>query len=308
MRAARLLAGATVVFVFGLVAVIIGMNRYSDAYAWVTHTSDVRLVIGRALGHAGRSRSCDGLRQDLGAFADLTADNPVQQDRIPALRASLDLTCADHEAPDLVDQLVALDATERWLMDQRRERLTQVRRWTLAAFVLSTLGAGVAVVLAQLMQRRAIRALAVSEEEFRLLATSSRDLIRVHDATGRPTYVSPSSERLLGYAPSELLSLVPLSLGHPEDAEQMRATLADVQQPHAPGTTTVYRLRTKQGAYRWFETHTNPIRDQAGNLLRFYTTARDVTDRVELERNANKRARKGNLEPAARTGAPGYTT
>lgn len=284
MPGARVLIGASVVFAFGLIAVIAGMDRYADAYAWVAHTSDVRLVIGRALGHAGHSRSCDGLHQDLAAFAELTADNPVQQDRIPALRGSVDLACADHATPDLIDQLVALDATERSLMTERRDRLAGVQRWTLAAFVLSAIGAVAAIVIAQLLQRRTIRALADSEQRFRLLAASSRDLIRVHDAAGRPTYVSPSSERLLGYTPSELLALTPLSLGHPDDLERMRASLAHVQQPHAPGTTLVYRLRTKAGAYRWCETHTEPIRDDAGNLLRFYTTARDVTDRIELER------------------------
>lgn len=283
MRGARVLIGASVVFAFGLIAVIIGTSRYGDAYAWVAHTSEVRLVIGRALGHAGRSRSCEGLHQDLAAFAELTRDNPVQQDRIPALRASVELACAERSAPDLTDQLAALDATELSLMDERRDRLAWVQRWALGAFVLSTIGAVAAILIAQLLQRRAIQALMASEERFRLLATTSRDLIRVHDAAGRPTYVSPSSERLLGYTPSELLSVAPLSLGHPEDLERMRASLVHVQQPHAAGSTLVYRLRTKGGTYRWFETHTDPIRDNAGTLLHFYTTARDVTDRVELE-------------------------
>ena len=284
MLGARVVVGASAVFAVGVIAVVVATNWYRDAYAWVEHTSDVRLVIGRALGHAGRARSCEGLRLDVATFENLTRDNSLQQRRIPALRASVELACGDHSAPELTEQLAALDDTERSLMAQRRDRLEQVWRWTFAAFVLSTMGAVAAVALAQLLRRRANRALVESEERFRMLATSSRDLIRVHDPAGRPTYVSPSSERLLGYTPAELLARVPLSLGHPDDLDRMAASLVNLQKPHAPASTLEYRLRAKGGTYRWFETHTDPIRDEAGNLLRFYTTARDITDRVELER------------------------
>jgi diguanylate cyclase (GGDEF)-like protein/PAS domain S-box-containing protein len=88
---------------------------------------------------------------------------------------------------------------------------------------------------------------------------------------------------LLGYTPDELLAAEPLSLGHPDDLDRMNATLETVREPNMPASTLVYRLRAKDGSYRWFETHTNPIRDGAGNLLRFYTSARDITERVELE-------------------------
>lgn len=125
-----------------------------------------------------------------------------------------------------------------------------------------------------------------------MFATSSRDLIRVHEPDGRPSYVSPSVEHVLGYTPAEVMGERPLWLGHPDDLDRMRASLAAVQVRGAPASTLVYRLRGKDGAYRWFETHTNPIRDRAGALLRFYTTARDITDRVELE---------GKLERAAVT-------
>lgn len=278
----RALICAGVMFAVGLVSVVVGLRRYDDAYAWVAHTSDVRLVIGRALEHSRHTPSCDGLRADLAEFEQLTADNPSQQKRVWAVRESIEQACATGAVSRLVDHLVQLDATERSLVAGRRERLAATRRWCIIAFVLAMLGAFAATVAARLFGRRAVRALHASEELFRFLANTSSDLVRVHDAVGRPTYVSPSVERLLGYTPQELLEKVPLSLGHPDDFEQMRETLTNIQEAHAPGNTLVYRLRAKDGAYRWFETHTNPMRDEAGRLLRFYTTARDISDRIEL--------------------------
>jgi diguanylate cyclase (GGDEF)-like protein/PAS domain S-box-containing protein len=283
MYGSRTLVAGVFAFAAGLAAAIYGMNRYDDAYDWVAHTSDVRMVIGRAVGHAGHSYSCEALEADITQFAALTLDNPLQQQRIAAVRESVAHACSGMPAPQLITQLAELDETERNLMLQRRERLAQHRLRTLVGFALSTLGAMFAVVVAMWLQRRASRTLAASEERFRMFAASSRDLIRIHEPSGRSTYVSPSVNELLGYTPEEMMSEVPIALGHPDDVQYMRDSLANIQKPGAPASTLIYRLRRKDGAYRWFETHTNPIHDAQGNLLRFYTSARDITLRKELE-------------------------
>jgi diguanylate cyclase (GGDEF)-like protein/PAS domain S-box-containing protein len=283
MRGSRLFAAATVVFAVGLGAALLGLDRYDEAYRWVEHTSDVRLVIGRAVGHASQAVKCDGLQADIGELAKLTIDNPVQQRRIAALRESVALACANDTAPQLADQLADLDATERALMVERREHLDHHRMRTMLAFAASMLGALLAVGLAFWLQRRAARAVETSEERFRMFVSSSRDLIRIHDPSGRPTYVSPACEQLLGYTREELMAEVPLSLGHPDDLSKMQGSLESIQKDGSPASTLTYRLRTKDGTYRWFETHTNPIRDARGKLLRFYTSARDITERVQLE-------------------------
>jgi hypothetical protein len=76
----RILGGGLVVFAFGVGASIVGMDLYRDAYAWVVHTYDVRLVIGRAIVHSGPARapSCDELRSDIDELAHLTEYNPVK--------------------------------------------------------------------------------------------------------------------------------------------------------------------------------------------------------------------------------------
>jgi diguanylate cyclase (GGDEF)-like protein/PAS domain S-box-containing protein len=285
----RAVVVALLVFGSGLSAAVVALDRYDDAYGWVAHTSDVRLVIGRAVGHAAGDGSCAALGHDLDELARLTVDNPTQRDRVRALRASVARRCAGDPEPHLVAQLAALDATERQLMAERRDRLATTRRFAIVAFIGAAIAAMALVALAAWQQQRAMRALAVSEERFRMMAAKASDLIRIHDATGQTTFASPSCERLLGYTPDEMVNMSPIvQLGHPDDLPAMKEALVAIQERSAPPSMLRYRLRTKTGDYRWFETYTDPVRDLDGTLIRFYTTARDVTDRVEAEQQLER--------------------
>lgn len=280
----RPFAIALAVFALGLGAAFAAMNRYDDAYRWVAHTSDVRLVIGRAVGHAASDASCDALTHDIHELARLTVDNPVQQSRLGGLSASVARRCAGGVTEQVIVQLSELDATERELMEIRRRELATTRTLAIFAFIGSMLSAILTVTIARWLGERARQALADNEERFRMLAAHASDLIRIHDASGQTIYASPSCERLLGYTPHEMQNMPPVvRLAHPDDLPAMRAALAQIQQQHATPSILRYRLRTKAGAYRWFETHTDPVRDRDGHLVRFYTTARDITERVEAQ-------------------------
>jgi diguanylate cyclase (GGDEF)-like protein/PAS domain S-box-containing protein len=272
-------------FGVGIAVAVIGLRRYSDAYAWVAHTSDVRMVIGRTLGHLGRvPPSCSDLASDARELGALTRDNPEQQARVPALLEGIDLACRRQDPSKLIHVLGAADASERSLLEIRRDRLAATRFWALLAFITSILIALATIVVSRVLQSRAFARLAESEERFRMLAANASDMIRIHDAHGQATYASPSCERLLGYTPAEMTSSKPLALGHPDEAELLRDTLAAIRKPHAGAITIRYRLRHKDGHYRWFETHTGPVRDRMGGLVRFYTLARDITDELEARR------------------------
>jgi formate hydrogenlyase transcriptional activator len=50
------------------------------------------------------------------------------------------------------------------------------------------------------------------------------------------------------------------------------------------------RVRRRDGQYRWLLVHYNPLRDQAGDVIRWYATATDIEDRKQAEermRNEN---------------------
>ena len=126
-------------------------------------------------------------------------------------------------------------------------------------------------------------ALRESEERFRLLAETANDLVCLHDLDGRYLYVSPSSKRLLGYEPEELVDTNPYDLIHPEDVPRIRSGPQEELLAGQPQVSTTCRYRKKSGDYAWFETVTGLIWDERGRVSRLQTSSRDVSERKRAE-------------------------
>jgi PAS domain S-box-containing protein len=140
-------------------------------------------------------------------------------------------------------------------------------------------------------RRRAEEALKENASRFRLLAEKTSDLICLHEPDGRYVYVSPSSWRLLGYEPEELLGTDPYELFHPEDVQRIRSASHDRALEGQGAVSVTYRIRRKSGGYTWFETLTEPIVDERGNVVRLQTSSRDVSDRKRAEEALAEAAR-----------------
>jgi PAS domain S-box-containing protein len=133
-------------------------------------------------------------------------------------------------------------------------------------------------------RRQIVQQLQESEERFRLLAENSRDMIRLYDADQTIRYASPSSARVLGYAPEELVGHHSAEFQHPDDlanrTEHRRAVLAG----RGEEAITTHRSLRKDGGYVWLESSVQALRDtQSGALLGFHEAARDVTERKRLD-------------------------
>lgn len=131
--------------------------------------------------------------------------------------------------------------------------------------------------------RRATEDLAASEEHFRLITENGADLVRTHDLNAKPLYVSPSVERILGYTASEFLAFEPLALVHPDDRELVAPSRTKPISERYKNTPLEYRLRHKNGNYRWLEVNFGSLRDAAGNIIGIQSAARDVTARRSAE-------------------------
>ncbi|MBP3956043.1 PAS domain S-box protein [Gemmata sp. G18] len=121
-----------------------------------------------------------------------------------------------------------------------------------------------------------------TDARFRTLIEKSLDATVLLDADGVVEYASPSSARLVGYAPAELAGTDGFEYVHPGDRDRVRtAFVALVVEPDATFIET-YRVRHKGGAWRWFEA-------RAVNLLcessvgAVVVTYRDVTQQREVE-------------------------
>jgi len=159
--------------------------------------------------------------------------------------------------------------------------------------------------LAQQMQalETAQLALQQSEERYRLIASWVDDVIWTLDDRGHFNYISPSIEKLTGYAPHELLQQ-PLSGGLREDsalrlAQASRAALAQVElgRPIEPIRLELEQLR-RDGNTFWSEVTMNGLYGPDQRFIGFVGVSRDISERKGYEsdlREARDAAEAANL-------------
>ena len=181
-----------------------------------------------------------------------------------------------------------LGGKPRYTQEYRCRRADGEIRWLFEDVLIERLGpgrwraVGVCSDITERMETEA--ALAKREQRFRSLIENASDLITILDADGTILYASPSVQRLLGYPPEDLLSANAFSILHPADRDQVlqRFALAGEGATAVPTVSAPYRIRTRDGSWRWFEsTTTNLLHDP---LVRgVVVNSRDVSDRRDTE-------------------------
>jgi diguanylate cyclase (GGDEF)-like protein/PAS domain S-box-containing protein len=183
-----------------------------------------------------------------------------------------------------------MEAEERRLLAERSAHAKRRQRETVLAIV-----AGAAVMLVLLagsflvmrrdteVLRRASEELAESEERYRVLVENAHELVRLHGADGHPFFVSPSSEALLGHTPDECIAARPYAFVHPDDVGLAKYTLGRLQMGELRTGMVTYRLRRRDGEYRWFEFNFARVDGPDGELRHYQSAGRDVTVRRHLE-------------------------
>jgi two-component system cell cycle sensor histidine kinase/response regulator CckA len=148
---------------------------------------------------------------------------------------------------------------------------------------------------AYLEHNRATEALRASEARFKALVEKSFEGVVLADAGGVIRYASPSSLRVLGYDPEELVGRDGFALIHPEDLPRVRDLW--VQLLAAPGATrpSAHRAVHKSGATLWLDTHFTNLLAEAG-VAAVVINFRDATERVAAEAE-----RQRMMEELART-------
>ncbi len=103
-------------------------------------------------------------------------------------------------------------------------------------------------------RRRAERKLRDREAHFRLLIENTSDIVSILGPDGLIRYESPSIERVLGYAPAELVGQNVFAFLHPEDLPRAQAIFqASLQTPGATAPPHELRFRAKDGSWRTLE-------------------------------------------------------
>jgi len=147
-----------------------------------------------------------------------------------------------------------------------------------------------AVLTDMTIHKKAEEAVRASEERFRTILENSRDIAFKFDAVAnRYEYVSPSVEELLGFSQDEIMGMTSEEVDrrvHSEDAERVAEHRRKQERP-APGEDAPplieYRLRHKNGDYRWFCESTKLIHEEDGRLVSAVGTLRDITEQKQGE-------------------------
>lgn len=133
-------------------------------------------------------------------------------------------------------------------------------------------------------QRKQVEeALRQSEEQYRLLAENSTDMISRHTPGDVYCYVSPACRQLLGYEPEEMQGHFAFEFVHPEDADRIIKSRKPMSR-NPDVDMWVFRMRKKDGTYVWVEAVSHSIRDEeTGAVKEFQVSARDITERRQME-------------------------
>ena len=132
-------------------------------------------------------------------------------------------------------------------------------------------------------RKRAEEALRESEEKFRLLIENSHDVIYTLTTEGVFTFVSPAWTALLGH-PVDLAMGHPFQeFVHPDDHAACLAFLQSVRETGQGQEGVEFRMRHSDGSWRWYTSNAVAFRDEAGTMVGFEGTARDITERKRAE-------------------------
>jgi PAS domain S-box-containing protein len=138
------------------------------------------------------------------------------------------------------------------------------------------------VVYQQYQIRGIRRQLNERDKLFRLITEKAADMIAVVDTSGRRVYNSPSYERIMGYSPEELGATSSLEQIHPDDREKIKAAAAEAS-GSGVGRRIEYRMRHKDGSWRFLESTASTILDAKGKVDKLVIVNRDITDRKSAE-------------------------
>ncbi|HEY9803284.1 MAG TPA: PAS domain S-box protein [Leptolyngbyaceae cyanobacterium] len=133
--------------------------------------------------------------------------------------------------------------------------------------------------------KQAEAALRHSEQRWQLAIAGTEEAIWDWDISTNHTYRSERWFEMLGYERHELSSFDDeWSIRiHPDDYERVMAAQAAYLRREVPSYYSEYRLRRKDGDYRWFCSRAKAVWDEQGNPIRLVGSLADITERKQTQ-------------------------
>ena len=133
-------------------------------------------------------------------------------------------------------------------------------------------------------RKRAEEALRESERRLHLAVQVSKTGLWDYDLRSKQVYYSPEWQAQLGYAPGEIGNAIEewQNRIHPEDRERAMAVIKSLSAT-APEFESDFRLRHKDGSYRWILARGALLFDTQGHPRRVLGSHMDFTERKKME-------------------------
>ncbi len=143
-------------------------------------------------------------------------------------------------------------------------------------------------------RQKAEQALRVSEGRLRLLVQASNIGFWDWNLLTNDAFLSPEWKQQLGYADHEVANRYEEweSRLHPEDRDRALAAVSDFRAGRRSDYDIEFRLRHKDGSWRWIMTRGDIIRDSDGRPIRMMGCHVDITDRKLVEEALRTSERK----------------
>ncbi len=119
-----------------------------------------------------------------------------------------------------------------------------------------------------------------SERAFRLMVDSIPGLVSTRTPAGDPEFINRQTLEFFGESLRDLPDWAVLL--HPEDRDRVVSLW---QRSLETGQPLVAELRARRadGVYKWLQSRVQPLRDENGNVIRWYNLLTDIDDRKRAE-------------------------
>src|SRR5712672_334545 len=120
-----------------------------------------------------------------------------------------------------------------------------------------------------------------SEDRLRLVIDTIPTLVWRAGPEGIPDFLNQPALDYTGISLDQAATAWPRAF-HPDDKKGMLQKWSAIRQSGRPGELEA-RLRRYDGEYRWFLFRAEPLRDEAGNIVKWYGSSTDIEDRNRTE-------------------------
>jgi PAS domain S-box-containing protein len=125
------------------------------------------------------------------------------------------------------------------------------------------------------------------ETELRQIVDLTPQHIGVFGPDGSPLYANRAALEYFGITLDQWRDCSRINSVHPDDREHF---LGEVENPFLQGAPHEFEVRfmRRDGEFRYFLIRRNPVRDERGQIIRWYGTATDIEDRKRAEEEIRK--------------------